>query len=317
MNNEEKILQILETMQNQIGTMQNQMNSMQESMDRQFSELREQMKADHLAVGEMFEKAYEKIGEVSDKVERIDKKLEDDMEEVLQIVTLGRAARNGANRKNRQPLSAMYVQAQNVLDDIYQEVIKEELNVKQLEFVDDVSRFTSYTFKPQLKILGQKYGKKVGEIRTLLSQLDGAKAKRELDETGTLTLQLADGLIQLTVEELLIDVAQVEGYATASDRGVTVVLDTRLTDELIEEGFVREIISKIQSMRKDADFQVTDRIAVYEQGSQKLEGVIRRNEDAIRHDVLADEIHLGELGGVTAQWDINGEKTTLGVQVLA
>ncbi len=247
----------------------------------------------------------------------IDKKLEDDMEEVLQIVTLGRAARNGANRKNRQPLSAMYVQAQNVLDDIYQEVIKEELNVKQLEFVDDVSRFTSYTFKPQLKILGQKYGKKVGEIRTLLSQLDGAKAKRELDETGTLTLQLADGPIQLTAEELLIDVAQVEGYATASDRGVTVVLDTRLTDELIEEGFVREIISKIQSMRKDADFQVTDRIAVYEQGSQKLEGVIRRNEDAIRHDVLADEIHLGELGGVTAQWDINGEKTTLGVQVLA
>ena len=247
----------------------------------------------------------------------IDKKLEDDMEEVLQIVTLGRAARNGANRKNRQPLSAMYVQAQNVLDDMYQEVIKEELNVKQLEFVDDVSRFTSYTFKPQLKILGQKYGKKVGEIRTLLSQLDGAKAKRELDETGTLTLQLADGPIQLTAEELLIDVAQVEGYATASDRGVTVVLDTRLTDELIEEGFVREIISKIQSMRKDADFQVTDRIAVYEQGSQKLEEVIRRNEDAIRHDVLADEIHLGELGGVTAQWDINGEKTTLGVQVLA
>ncbi|HIW74275.1 MAG TPA: isoleucine--tRNA ligase [Firmicutes bacterium] len=247
---------------------------------------------------------------------RIDKALEEDMQEVLQVVTLGRAARNTAGLKNRQPLAKLFVMADQPLDTLYRDIVKEELNVKDIDFTDDVSQFTVYTFKPQLKLLGQKYGKRLGEIRSALSSLDGGAAKRELEQNGVLALPLTDGEISLTPEELLIEAAPKPGFATESDRGVTVVLDTTLTDALIEEGFVREIISKIQSMRKEADFNVTDHIAVYQTGSEKIARLLTDNQAAIAGDVLAGEFHVAEMDGFTMDWDINGEKTTLGVKVI-
>ncbi len=247
---------------------------------------------------------------------RIDKQLEQDMQEVLQVVTLGRAARNAASIKNRQPLSMLYVMAEHPLDALYQDIVKDELNVKGFTFTDDVTTFTAYTFKPQLKLLGQKYGKRIGEIRSALAALDGGKAKKELDQNGALTLRLTDGDVTLSPEELLIEASPKPGFATESDRGVTVVLDTSLTDALIEEGFVREIISKIQSMRKEADFNVTDHIAVYQTGSEKIARLLTDNREAIAGDVLAEEFHVGEMDGFTMEWDINGEKTALGVKVV-
>ena len=246
----------------------------------------------------------------------IDKKLEEDMEEVLQVVTLGRAARNAVSIKNRQPLAKIFVMAEHPLDVLYQDIVKDELNVKEFAFTQDVSEFTAYTFKPQLKLLGQKYGKRIGEIRNALAALDGGKSKKELDQNGVLVLPLTDGEISLTPEELLIDASPKPGFAAESDRGVTVVLDTTLTDALIEEGFVREIISKIQSMRKEADFNVTDHIAVYQTGSEKIARLLTGNQKAIAGDVLAEEFHVGEMDGFTMEWDINGEKTTLGVKVV-
>ena len=195
---------------------------------------------------------------------RVDAKLEADMDEVLRVVTLGRAVRNQANCKNRQPLQKLFTDADEGLGGLYQEIVKQELNVKELVFLRDMSEFTSYTFKPQLKILGQKYGKRIGEIRTALQNVDGSAAKKQLDTEGALKLTLSDGEIALTEEELLIDTAQKEGFTSVSERGLTVVLDTTLTEELIEEGFVREIVSKLQSMRKDAGFNVTDHIEVYQ-----------------------------------------------------
>ena len=247
---------------------------------------------------------------------RIDKQLEQDMQEVLQVVTLGRAARNAASIKNRQPLSMLYVMAEHPLDALYQDIVKDELNVKGVTFTDDVTAFTAYIFKPQLKLLGQKYGKRIGEIRSALAALDGGKAKKELDQNGALTLRLTDGDVTLSPEELLIEASPKPGFATESDRGVTVVLDTSLTDALIEEGFVREIISKIQSMRKEADFNVTDHIAVYQTGSEKIARLLTDNREAIAGDVLAEEFHVGEMDGFTMEWDINGEKTALGVKVV-
>lgn len=246
----------------------------------------------------------------------VDKKLEEDMQEVLQAVTLGRAARNGANLKNRQPLAKVLVKADHKLDAMYCDIIKDELNIKEISFVDDVSDFTSYTFKPQLKILGQKYGKKIGEIRTALAEIDGSKAKKQLDADGFITLSLSDGDIKLTEEELLIESAQTEGYESALDRGVTVVIDTVLTEELIEEGFVREIISKVQSMRKEADFNVTDHIVIYQQGSDKLSAIMDKYTDDIKHDVLADEIVHNAMDGFTMEWNINGENAQFGVKVV-
>ena len=246
----------------------------------------------------------------------IDKKLEEDMEEVLQVVTLGRAARNAVSIKNRQPLAKIFVMAEHPLDVLYQDIVKDELNVKEFAFTQDVSEFTAYTFKPQLKLLGQKYGKRIGEIRNALAALDGGKSKKELDQNGVLVLPLTDVEISLTPEELLIDASPKPGFAAESDRGVTVVLDTTLTDALIEEGFVREIISKIQSMRKEADFNVTDHIAVYQTGSEKIARLLTGNQKAIAGDVLAEEFHVGEMDGFTMEWDINGEKTTLGVKVV-
>lgn len=245
----------------------------------------------------------------------IDKKLEEDMEQVLQIVTLGRAARNAASRKNRQPLAKMFVKLEGGdLSDYYVQIIAEELNIKEVVFTEDVEQFVSYSFKPQLKLLGQKFGKKLGEVRNALAELDGQKAKKELDTTGTLKLTLSDGEASLTEEELLIEPMQVPGYETLSDRGVTVVLDTTLTDALIEEGFVREIISKIQSMRKEADFDVMDHITVYEKGSDKLKAIMTAHKEEISGEVLAEDMVFDALDGFTMEWNINGETAEFGVK---
>ncbi len=245
---------------------------------------------------------------------RVDKQLEAHMDEVLRIVTLGRAARNLCGRKNRQPLQALYTNANADLSGLYQAIIQEELNVKELHFLEDMSQFTDYTFKPQLKLLGKKLGKRLGAVRQALQELDGSAAKKELDATGVLKLSLPDGEVELTAEELLIETAQKEGYTSLADRGLTVVLDTTLNDALIEEGFVREIVSKLQSMRKDAGFNVTDHIVVYQQGSEKIAQVLEKNQGSILSDVLGDALHLDALDGYTAQWDVNGEQTSFGVK---
>ena len=245
---------------------------------------------------------------------RVDKQLEAEMDEVLQVVTLGRAARNLSNLKNRQPLQALYTDANSGLGQLYTDIIKQELNVKDVQFLTDMSQFTAYTFKPQLKLLGKKLGKRLNDARQALQELDGSAAKKELDATGVLKLSLPDGDIELTAEELLIETAQKEGYTSVSDRGVTVVLDTALTEELIREGFVREIISKLQTMRKEAGFNVTDHIQVYCQGSEKVRQVLEENQEAILHDVLGDACHFDTLEGYTAQQDVNGETVTFGVK---
>ena len=244
----------------------------------------------------------------------IDEKLEQDMDEVLKVVTLGRAARNQANLKNRQPLPRLCTDADPGLSGLYQDIIKQELNVKGIEFLTDMSEFTAYSFKPQLKLLGKKLGKRLGAVRQALQELDGSAAKKQLDAQGALTLALEDGDVSLTAEELLIETSQKEGYASASDRGLTVVLDTALTEELVEEGFVREIVSKLQSMRKDAGFVVTDHIRVSHQGSAKIEEILKRNEASILGDVLGDGCVYGQLAGFTAKWDVNGEETSFGVK---
>ncbi len=245
---------------------------------------------------------------------RVDKQLEAEMDEVLQVVTLGRAARNLSNLKNRQPLQALYTDANSGLGQLYTDIIKQELNVKDVQFLTDMSQFTAYTFKPQLKLLGKKLGKRLGAVRQALQELDGSAAKKELDATGALKLSLPDGDIELTAEELLIETAQKEGYTSVSDRGVTVVLDTALTQELIQEGFVREIISKLQTMRKEAGFNVTDHIEVYCQGSEKVRQVLEENQEAILHDVLGNACRFDVLDGYTAQQDVNGEAVTFGVK---
>ena len=243
----------------------------------------------------------------------IDVELEKNMDEVLNIVGLGRAARNGANIKNRQPLGAMYVKADIKLDGYYADIIRDELNVKTVNFVDEADELMSYNFKPQLKTLGPKYGKNLGEIRTLLSEIDAAKAKKELDSNGSIKLNISIGEIELTAEDLLIETVQREGLFSVSDFGVTVAIDTTLTDELIEEGFVREIISKVQTMRKDADFNVTDHINITVKGNDNIVKIIENNKDEIFTAVLADGITVGEPDGYSADWNINGEKVTLGV----
>jgi isoleucyl-tRNA synthetase len=246
----------------------------------------------------------------------IDKQLESDMDEVLDIVVLGRSARNGSNLKNRQPLSVMYVCADHVLDSFYTEIIRDELNVKDVVFSDDVSAFIDYKFKPQLKTLGPKYGKNLGEIRELLAGLDGHKAMAELDETGFLRMTISTGEITLSKEDLLIESQQKEGFFTLTEGKVTVALNTELTPELIEEGFVREITSKIQTMRKDSGFEVMDHITVSISGNDKLAQLVKKNSEQISHDVLAQEIKYGENAENSKEWDINREKVTRGVTKL-
>ena len=246
--------------------------------------------------------------------EMIDKELEASMEEVLDIVVMGRAARNTANIKNRQPIGTMYVRAERPLDAMFQEVVADELNVKKVEFKEDLSDFTSYTFKPQLKTVGPKYGKLLNGIRAHLADINGREAMKELDNSGSLSFDIDGQNVVLSKEDLLIDTAQMEGYVTEEDSTVTVVLDTNLSDELIEEGFVREIISKIQTMRKEAGFEVMDKIVVYSMGNQKIEGYMKEYREEILSDVMASDIRFDEVKGYTKEWSINGESVTLGVE---
>ena len=246
--------------------------------------------------------------------EMIDKDLEASMEEVLDIVVMGRAARNTANIKNRQPIGTMYVRAERPLDAMFQEVVADELNVKNVEFKEDLSDFTSYTFKPQLKTVGPKYGKLLNGIRTHLAEINGREAMKELDNSGSLSFDIDGQKVVLSKEDLLIDTAQMEGYVTEEDSTVTVVLDTNLSEELIEEGFVREIISKIQTMRKEAGFEVMDKIVVYSMGNQKIEGYMKEYREEILSDVMASDIRFDEVKGYTKEWSINGESVTLGVE---
>ncbi|MFQ8600626.1 MAG: DUF5915 domain-containing protein, partial [Oscillospiraceae bacterium] len=246
----------------------------------------------------------------------VDKTLEENMDAVLKIVVLGRAARNEAGIKNRQPLAAMYVGAAQPLEVYYQQIIEEELNVKAVEFTSDMSRFSSYSFKPQLKTLGPKYGKRLGEIRTALAALDGGAAKAELDAAGVLKLALPGGDIELAPEDLLIETTKVEGFVAAADGGFQIAIDTRLTDELIREGFVREVISKVQTMRKEAGFDVTDHIALYLDGSEKLKEIVSAALAEVQDDVLADRVEFGAPSGSQKEWNINGERVSLGVEKL-
>ena len=250
--------------------------------------------------------------EVDEKL--IDKKLENDMEEALNIVVLGRAARNGSNMKNRQPLAKMFVKAESELSEYFVKIIEDELNIKSVVFSDDVTSFMSYSFKPQLKTLGPKYGKQLNEIRTYLAEIDGSAAKAELDETGKLVLKLPSGDISVTEDDLLIDIKQKDGFFSMTDNGITVALDINLTDELVEEGFVREIISKVQTMRKDAGFEVMDHIEISSTGNKKIAKLISDNADEIKGDVLCDKVSNGEIDGFNKEWNINGEEVTLFVK---
>ena len=244
----------------------------------------------------------------------IDPKLEEDMKDLLKIVVLGRACRNTANVKNRQPIGNMYVKAPFILSDFYQQIIEEELNVKKMSFTDELDHFITYTFKPQLKTVGPKYGKLLGGIKSALSELDGSKAMAQLKEQGELKLDINGEVIVLLEQDLLIDTARMEGYVSESDNEVTVVLDTNLTPELVEEGFVRELISKIQTMRKEAGFEVTDKIKVYEADNQIIEGIMRVHESEIKSEVLALDIVYNNTEGYTKEWSINSEKVTLSVE---
>ena len=246
--------------------------------------------------------------------DHIDKKLEEDMEDVLDAVVMGRACRNEAAIKNRQPISRMYIKSDFTLSEFYQEIIEDELNVKSVEFTDDVRSFTSYTFKPQLKTVGPKYGKQLGNIKKALAELDGNAAMDTLNEKGALTFNFDGNEVVLTEEDLLIDMAQKEGYVSEADQNVTVVLDTNLTPELIEEGFVRELISKVQTMRKEAGFEVMDRIRLYAADNEKILTVLKDHMDEIKDEVLADEIVLGSVAGYEKEWSINGESVRMGVE---
>ncbi len=245
----------------------------------------------------------------------IDKDLEDSMEEVLKLVVMGRAARNDASVKNRQPLGMMYVSAPHVLDNEYIEIVRDELNVKNVEFAADMSRFSTYTFRPQLKTVGPKFGKLLGEIRPALQNIDGNAAKKELDETGILKLALPSGTIELETADLLIDAGKVPGYASASEDGYTIALDTNLTPELITEGFARELVSKIQTMRKDSDFNVTDHIRVFVNGTAVVNDAAIKSAASIAGDVLADSLEVAAHDNAR-EWDINGEKTMIYIEVV-
>ena len=245
----------------------------------------------------------------------IDPELEASMDEVLKVVVFGRAARNTANIKSRQPIANMYIKAAKTLDDYFVDILRDELNVKNVEFKEDLSAFTAYSFKPQLRTVGPKYGKHLNAIKEYLANVDGNKAMSELKADGVIKFTADDTEIALAEEDLLIDVAKMEGYVTEGDNYVTVVIDTTLTPELIEEGYVREVISKIQTMRKDSDFQVTDRIKVYVTGNAKIADVMEKNADEIKRVVLADAFVMDAACDNSKEWNINGEKVTIGVEV--
>ena len=244
----------------------------------------------------------------------IDPKMEEDMADLLEIVVMGRAARNTANIKNRQPIGTMYVKSEFQLSEFYKEIIEDELNVKEVVFKDDIADFISYSFKPQMRTVGPKYGKLLNKIKTVLSELDGNKAMAELKSTGELKLDIDGQEIVLLKEDLLIDMAQMEGYVSESDHTITVVLDTNLTPELIEEGFVRELVSKIQTMRKEAGFEVMDKIRVYAKDNDKIVDIMKNHGDEIKSEVLAEDIVTGETKGYEKEWNINSEKVTMAVE---
>ena len=245
---------------------------------------------------------------------QIDKELEENMERVLKVVVLGRACRNKSNIKNRQPIGKMFVKADFDLPEFFQEIITEELNIKEVEFTDDVRAFTSYSFKPQLRTVGPKYGKFLGKIKEALASLDGNSAMDKINAGEPLTFDFDGNEVVLEKEDLLIDMAQVEGYVSEADGDVTVVLDTNLSDELLEEGFVREVISKIQTMRKEAGFEVMDKIVVNVANNDKVKDVVERNIDEIKSEVLADNVEFDTIKGYEKEWNINGEKVTLSVE---
>ena len=245
---------------------------------------------------------------------QIDKELEANMDEVLKVVVMGRACRNTANIKNRQPIANMFVKAPFKLPDFFADIIREELNTKEVTFTDDVRDFTSYSFKPQLKTVGPKYGKLLGGIREALPKLDGNAAMDELNANGCLKLDIKGQEVVLLNDDLLIDTAQIVGYESLQEGEITVVLDMNLTPELMEEGFVRELISKIQTMRKEAGFEVTDRILIYASGNERIEEILKKNADGIQSEVLADEIVLKSVDGYVKEWNINGETVTMGVK---
>lgn len=246
--------------------------------------------------------------------EWIDRELEDNMEHLLEIVVMGRACRNTANMKNRQPISRMYVKSCWSLTDFYKEIIQEELNIKEVVFTDEISEFITYSFKPQLKTVGPKFGKLLNGIRTALSSVDGNEAMREIKSSGQLVLNIEGTSVILLQEDLLIETAQMEGYYSETDNGVTVVLDTNLTPELVEEGFVREIISKIQTMRKEAGFEVMDKIRVYVKDNQVIKGIVEKHGNLIASEVLAEELITDRTEGFEKEWNINTERVTLAVK---
>ena len=237
------------------------------------------------------------------------------MDEVLEIITLGRACRNTSNIKNRQPIGKMYVQAPEALEDYYQEIIEDELNVKDVEFTQDAGKFISYTFKPQLRTVGPKYGKLLGKIRTALAEIDGQAAYASLKAGEPLRFDFDGSLVELSEEDLLIETAQVPGFVAESESSVTVALDTNLTPELIEEGFVREVISKIQTMRKEAGFEVMDHITFSYGSNEKIAAIVTAHAAEIQSETLCDALQAdaGE-GFYVKDWDINGEKATFGVK---
>ena len=243
----------------------------------------------------------------------IDKDLEKNMGEVLEIVVLGRAARNEANIKNRQPIGKMYVKAPVVLPDFYKEIVEEELNVKEVVFKDDMEAYLTYSFKPQVRVLGPKVGKKMGVIQKALKAVNGHKAKEELDTTGKLVVALPDGDVTLLPEDVEVTMAQTEGFNCQRYNGVTIALETTLSEELLEEGFVREIISKVQTMRKENGYEVTDHIKVGLKGNEKLENLVKKNESFLKDITLADEVTYGTTSGHEKEWNINGETVTLSV----
>ena len=247
----------------------------------------------------------------------IDKKLEETMDDVLDAVVIGRACRNSTNIKNRQPIGKMFIKADWKLDEFYTAIIADELNVKEVEYTDDVRAFTSYSFKPQMKTLGPKYGKLLNAIRTALTEVDGNATMDKLNESGSFELNVEGQAIELSKDVVLIEMTQKEGFVASSDKGITVVLDTNLTPELIEEGFVREVISKVQTMRKDAGFEVMDKINLYVSGNDKIADIVNKNAAQVKTVVLAQDIITGKTAGFEKEWDINGEKVTLAVEKLA
>jgi isoleucyl-tRNA synthetase len=242
--------------------------------------------------------------------------LESRMGEALNIVVMGRAARNDANIKNRQPIGRMFVKAQEALPKYYADIVTDELNVKAIEFTDDVRAFTNYTFKPQLRTVGPKYGKLLGGIKKFLGTVDGNRAMDELNESGAIRFDVNGESVELGRDDLLIDTAQTEGFVTQQNGSLTVVLDTNLTPELIEEGFVRELVSKIQTMRKEAGFEVQDHIDVFESGNEKIRSILEKYESQLKKEVLAESVTYGEADEDASrkEWTVNGERVVLAVR---